>query len=236
MFLENNQIIDIVITGIKSIDQDLIEEIPYSFTTVFSPLYSTPNKIRAIAGTYIKDVPDEMLIYLIHLYSVEADATSICSHTDFTKWSYYAGQWVTYNVALDAILNSVTYADQAGQKIYKKLGDFSISKDTIGDSNTPVNSMIDKLECQILKLSVSVKFCKEPLTSCDKGLIGSDLRNNALPKPVVKGELTARPVFGRTFYANGRHPQWTGIIYQYGRQFLTNEKPICPGEERFIRQ
>ena len=87
MVLSNNQLINIILEGIESVDSDTIESIDYSFSTTFSPLYSTPNKIRAVVGSYVQDISDEMLLYLIHTFSVEADNLSICDHVAFPKWN-----------------------------------------------------------------------------------------------------------------------------------------------------
>jgi hypothetical protein len=229
MILENNLLVEIVLSGLESVDGDLFPDITHTFSTTFNPLYSTPNKVRAVSGSYVKDISDSMLLYLIHTYSVEADNLSICNHEQFPKWNYYAGLWVTYNVALDAVMNSEMYVNQAGQKVYKKLGDFSISKDATGKGGSPTDGMINKLECEILKLSVAVKFCKEPLTSCDKGLVSSDLRNGLAAQLVVKGELNNnKPMVGRTFYSSGRHPGMTGLIKILDRYRLTNYTPRDP--------
>jgi hypothetical protein len=227
MVLENNLLIGITLTGIESEDDDIFQDIDYSFSTTFDPLYSTPNKIRAVAGSYIKDISDSMLLYLIHTYSVQADNISICDHDTFSKWEYYAGLWVTYNVALDATLNSDMYVGQAGQKIYKKLGDFAISKDATSKDGSPTEGMITKLECEILKLAVSVRFCREPLTTCDKSLISNDLRVGVPAQLVVKGEALIQPGFGRTFYGTGHHPGMTGYVRILDRYRLTNYNPNC---------
>lgn len=225
MELENNLLIDIVLTGIKSTDGDLLGDLSYSFSTVFDPLYSTPNKVRAIAGSYVKEISDEMLLYLIHTYSVEADHLGLCVNEDNEdKWRYYASLWVTYSAALNAVYNSKSFAGEAANKIYKKLGDFSISKDNSAGGSGPAKGLMDKLECEIFKLAVAVRYCRDPLLECIKGS-GDDLYNPAAAQLVIKGGSLPRPAFGRTFYTAGRHPQWTGIIKGYDRHHLTNYNP-----------
>ncbi len=225
MVLSSNQLVQIEIEGIESVDDEIIQSIDYSFGTTLNPLYSTPNRVRAIAGSYIQEISDEMLIYLIHLFSIEATNLSICKVEDYEKWNYYAGLWVAHNTAMDAIVNSNTYIGNAGQKVYKKLGDFSISKDTSGSNSSPAQTMINKLACEILNLTVSVKFCREPLTSCDKGMSDQDLRNALAAQLVSKGSDLARPLFGRTFESVGRHPQMTGFVRILDRYRLTNIAP-----------
>lgn len=228
MLLGQNQLVDILISGIESTDGDILNDISSSFSTTFGPLYSTPNKIRAIAGSYVKDISDDALLYLIHIYSVEADNLATCAKTSFSKWQYFASQWVTYSAALNAIYNADIYVGVSGQKIYKKLGDFSISKDGTGKDSNPAHGIIDKLECEIFKLIVSVKFCREPLTSCDKGVSSNDLRNGVAAQLTVKGGDLPRPMFGRTFFSSGRHPGMTGYIKILDRYRLTNAQPCNP--------
>lgn len=232
MVLGNNQLINLVISNIESVDNDIIESIDYSFSTTFDPLYSTPNKVRAIAGSYISDISDEMLLYLIHKFSVEADNLSVCDHSKFPKWTYYAGLWVAYNVALEAILNSGMHLGNAGNKVYKKLGDFAISRDNSKTGKTPSTEMLDRLECEILKLSVSVKFCREPLTTCDKSLIGTDLTNRLAAQLVTKGGDLPRPMFGRMFMRSGEYPAMTGFIKSLDKFRLTNATPGFFDSER----
>jgi hypothetical protein len=225
MLLGNNQLVNILINEIESVDGEIIDLIDYSFATTFSPLYSTPNKIRAIVGSYIENISNEMLLYLIHIFSIEADMLAICKKEDSAKWSYYAGLWVANNVAVESIMNSNFYVNNAGQKVYKKLGDFSISKDNTSSDSFPAHVMLEKLKCEILKFSVSVKFCKEPLTTCDKSLFEQELRNGVASQLVVKGESLSKPMFGRVFHRDGRHPQMTGFIRILDKFRLTNVSP-----------
>lgn len=223
MYFGENQIIEFILTGIESQDGDVLDIIEHSYATEFSPIYSTPNKVRAIAGSYIKRVPDEILWYLIHLYSVEANMVSTCSDNDPDKWKYYASLWVTYKTALNAIYNAEVYMGESGNKSYKKLGDFSISKDGSKNTSGPARGLIEKLECDIFKLEVSVRHCREPLLECTG--VNADTYSPKAAQPTIKGGSRPRPAFGRTFYSGGRHPQWTGMIKGHDRWMLTNKRP-----------
>jgi hypothetical protein len=226
--LENNLLIDILVTGIASVDGDLFGNLSHSFATTFDPLLSTPNKVRAIAGSYVQEISDSMLLYLINTYSVEAYALTHClSEDNESKWQYYASLWVTYTSALNAVYNSKAYAGESTNKVYKKLGDFSISKDNTKIGSGPAKGLIDKLECEIFKLSVAIRYCRDPLLECIKGS-GDDLYNPAAAQLVTKGSALPKPPFGRTFYPTGRHPGWTGIIRGYNRYHLTNYEPFYP--------
>ena len=223
MLLANNQLVEIILSGLKSVDGDVLEDVTYSFSTIFTPMYSTPNKIRAIAGSYLQDIGDDTLLYLIHLFSVQADNLAICKKEEHSKWSYYASQWVSNNVALEAIINSELHIGTAGQKIYKKLGDFSISKDN-SKGGTATKEIMDKIRCEILKLTVAVKYCKEPLPSCDKVVVDADFRNGYGSQIVVKGEALPQPSFGRMFFRSGHYPAMTGYIKILDRNRITNHQ------------
>jgi hypothetical protein len=230
MLLDINQIVDILLLEIESVDGEILSNIDLSFGTTLDPFFSSPNKVRAIAGSYISDVPDQILLYLINAYSIEAMNTAVCNTELWSKWEYYASLWVAYKTALNAILNSKSYVEDSGQKIYKKLGDFSISKDSTS-GETPTSGLINKLECELLKLSVAVKWCKEPLIDCVKGVASNDLRNSSAAQLVIKGGNVPRPMFGRTFRNSGRHPQLTRIVKEYDRYVLTNSTNIRGDEE-----
>lgn len=220
MILDINQIVDILLLEIESVDGDILSNVSLSFGTTLNPFFSTPNKVRGIAGSYLTDIPDQILLYLINSYSIEALNTTICDPNNWEKWEYYASLWVGYKTALNAVLNSKSYVGDSG-KVYKKLGDFSISKDaTSGESSA--KGLIDKLECELLKLSVAVKFCKEPLIDCVKGVSSTDLRNAVPAQLVIKGGSLPRPAFGRTFRNTGRYPQLTRVLKDYDRYVLTN--------------
>jgi hypothetical protein len=225
MLLDINQIVDIMILQIESVDGDILDNLGLSFGTTLDPFYSTPNRVRALVGSYLTEVPDQIILYLINSYSIEANNLAICNIGKWPKWEYYASLWVANRVALNAIINSKTYLDEAGQKVYKKLGDFSISKDGTGDTS-PLKIIVDKLECDILKLAVAVKFCKEPLIDCVKGVASNDLRNSSAMQLVKKGELTPNILVGRTFRQAGYTPMLTKYIKEYDRLIATNFMPV----------
>lgn len=224
MQLGNNHLVSVILTNVRSEDGDVISVTESAFVTTMTPMYSTPQRVREIAGSYITEITDDILNQLILKYSQEADMLATCDTTQSEKWSYWATQWVSLKVAVDSIYNSTLYLGESGGKTYKKLGDFSISRDSSsGDGSGPAKAFLTKLECEIFKLDVSIRLCKEPLLECDsENLDTASLYNPSAAKTVVKGECTARPVFGRTFYQMGRHPQWTGWLYSNNKKYLTN--------------
>lgn len=226
MLLDKNQMLDIIISEVESVDGDILENVSISFGTVFDPLLSTPNRIRALAGSYLLDVSDDIILYLIHSYSMEAFNSAICDTTKWPKWTYYASLWVAYKVAMNAVMNSQQYVTETGQKTYKKLGDFSVSKDMTSD--VPAKKLLEKLDCELLKFGVAVKFCREPLIDCVKGVSANDLRNTSAAQLVKKGDKQPHPVVGRTFRQVGRYPGFTKILQEYDRLVFSNFVPPFP--------
>lgn len=223
MILDINQFVSIVLSEIKSVDGDILKDVATSFTTTMKPMLSTPLRIREVAGAYLSEISDDVLNQLILKYSLEAKNTALCDTTQWDKWEFYTTKWVTFNVAVDSIYNSPIYVGQINGKQYKKLGDFAISIDNSDVGDGAVKRFLSNMECEITKLGVSVKNCREPLLSCTQ----AGLDSGYMPKPsqnVTKGSGVGRPAFGRTFLASGAHPQWTGYIDQYNRSHLTNAR------------
>lgn len=225
MELTSNQIVNVLIEDIKSTDGDFLDSIEMSFTTSLFPMYSSPSKVRSTAGAFISEITDDVLVILIHKYSSEADYIKVCNSGLWDKWNFYTSLWVTYRATIDALMNSENYLASAGTKIYKKLGDFAVSKDTSINKESPIAGLLKKLECETFKLMVSVIMCKEPLLECDPAKV--DFYNPSAPALMVKGmDIPGKPVFGRTFTQDGRFPGWTGYIEKNNRRYLTNYKPI----------
>lgn len=224
MQLSNNQLISILISGIKNTDGDIIPSISLNFTTVLTPLLTSPVKVREIAGAYLVDISDDVLNQLILKYSLEATTIALCDTTQWDKWNFYAEKWIAYKVAIDSIYNSPAYLGDIGGKQYKKLGDFALSIDNSNSTGSAAKSFLKKLECEVFKLEISVRSCRDPLLSCDETIASESLY---IPKPsqnVVKGNNVSRPIVGRTFLKNGEHPQWTGYIKQYDKYYMTNKR------------
>ncbi len=224
MQLGNNQLVSIFLSGIRNTSGSLLPPVSLSFTTILTPLLTSPMKIREIAGAYLVDISDDVLNQLILKYSIEANTIALCDTTQWDKWDFYAEKWIAYKVAIDSIYNSPTYLGEIGGKQYKKLGDFALSIDNSSSSGGAAKSFLKKLECEVFKLETSVRNCRDPLLSCDESLASESAY---IPKPsqnVVKGANFSRPVIGRTFMKDGEHPQWTGYIKQYNKYYQTNKR------------
>jgi hypothetical protein len=226
MNLSTNQLVTIIIKEIKSTDNEVLSLLQTTFVSKLTPMYSTPLKIREIAGSFITDVSDDILNQLILKYSVEADMLATCDTVMWDKWQFYASKWVALKVAVDAIYNSEMYITTTNKgKTYKKLGDFSVSTDLkTRDPIDYVKKFLTKLECEIFKLNVSIRLCKEPLIECDADLLEDIASSYNVPaQTVIKGgSVPGRPIFGRGFAQRGQHPQWTGWLTRNNRKEMTN--------------
>lgn len=229
MEIANNQLVTIVLSDVYSVDNDIIVSTSTDFATHLSPLLSSPFRIREIAGSYLTSISDDVLNQLILKYSLEAQAIAVCDTTEYDKWDFYAEKWVAYNSALAGIYNAPIFLGESGGKAYKKLGDFSISKDSRDgdDGGGPAKAFIKKLECEIFKIEISVRLCREPLLECDSEALEDIVTHNpSAALTVTKGEsLAGRPTFGRTFRQEGQHPAWTGWLKKNNRKQITNYRP-----------
>lgn len=236
MQISNNHLVSVVLTNVRSEDGDIITNTQSSFVTTMTPMYSSPQRVREVAGSYISEISDDVLNQLILKYSREADILATCDTTTSEKWSHWSTQWVSMRVAIDSIYNSTLYLGESGGKTYKKLGDFSISRDSGGgDGAGPANAFLKKLECEVFKLDVSIRLCREPLLECEsENVDSSSLYNPSAAQTVVKGKDSGdRPVFGRTFYQSGRHPQWTGWLVRNNRKYMTNYNGNMYWEDKY---
>jgi hypothetical protein len=209
MLIGSNQLITVTLSGIMSVEGDTFGA-SSAFVTDLDPMLTTPLSVRTVAGSYIEDISDDVLNQLILKYSIEAKQLAICDTTQWEKWDYYAAKWVEFSVATDSIYNSKSFLGEAGGKVYKKLGDFAISKDSSSGGSGPARSFINKLECEIFKLNVSVRQCREPLLDCK----AEDAASTYAPLPaktVTKGQSVPRPLFDRGVLRNG----WHEIIKNY---------------------
>jgi hypothetical protein len=174
-------------------------------------MLTTPLRVRSLAGSYIEDISDDVLNQLILKYSIEAETLAVCDTSAWESWNHYASRWIEAKVAVDSIYNSPSYLGESSSKVYKKLGDFSISKDPGASSGSgPAKSFITKLECEIFKLNVSVRFCREPLLDCT----AQDDSATYIPLPaktVTKGQALCKPRFDRGVINNS----WQSIIKNY---------------------
>lgn len=226
MSLAANELVNVLIKDIKSIDGDVLSSFDSYFTTTMFPLYSSALRISQEIGAYMDGVGEDIVNQLILKYSHEAEMLTSCDISD-NKWKFLTSSWVTFKVSVDVLYNSKTYLGESGGKVYKKLGDFSISKDNSGTGGGagPVKSKINKLECELFKLEVAVKFCLDPLLTCED-IDKNDLIKRVPSQMVVKGEYDPnRPLFGRGMVLKGNYPGIRDWEKQYHRRrYYSDEK------------
>lgn len=227
MGLKKNQLIDFIIKGIRDINGNELT-ISGFFTTEMYPLLSTATKVVQLIGSYIDGIEEDIINQLILKYSDLLLNLTICD-TNSEAWQVIAQQWVTLSVSIDLLYNSPLYKQDVSGKVYKKLGDFAISKDSGGnDDSSPLASLIKKLECELFKIDLAAKKCMAPLPSCeglDEKLLNQLMIDRSHSNLIIKGAYDPnRPLFGRTFRLNGNIPSITHTERYYRRKIFTNER------------
>jgi hypothetical protein len=137
MSLPKNSLITIYIhPEIESTTSELLAEgVESYFTTEMSPLYASVNDARKIAGPHIQDISDDVLNQIIYQFSIQAEGMAKCSPEG--SWFIYAGNWVLYKTLSVVLKNAEEYISSGEGKVFKQLGDFSVSRDS-GSSDLAV--------------------------------------------------------------------------------------------------
>lgn len=225
MYLKLNDIVSVYVSaGVKSTDGDALAQ-PFEsyFTTEMSPMYTTVYEIRRISGAYIVEISDDIINQLIHMYSMVADDLASCKTDD--KWQRFAGVWVALKVSLTLITNTEDFIAAGKGKLFKQLGDLSISREAGGAINAGLSKMLSYLECELFKYEHAVRHCMSPLVDC-LGLTNLDARPYVpkLAELVEKGYLDPnKPIVGRRWKTtqNG-DTSGTSRMIEFGRMYGTN--------------
>lgn len=115
-------------------------DVQLSFSTLYNPLYASPDLIRMEIGTFIDYIPDDTLALMIHWSSKEADFIGISARCNSKEYEFARTKFVVYDAALRALTmpggssGSGSGTSSAGTK--KMLGDLSIDKSGGGGSST----------------------------------------------------------------------------------------------------
>ena len=224
MFLASNDIVSLYLTsGVKSTDAEPLQEIQSYFTTEMSPMYTSVYEIRRIVGLYIEDISDDIINQLIHMYSLIANDLATCSQDE--KWVRFAGTWVALKVSHVLITNTEDFEKAGAGKIFKQLGDMSVSKENSVTTEAGIIKMLNHVECELYKYEHAVRTCLPPLMDC-LGL--SDWRARAyvpaLAQLVDKGANDPnKPLVGRTwgYYDKGTLSADREVISN-NRKYKTN--------------
>ena len=223
--MDRNGLVQITIKGIKSTDGQVVDSVDTFFTTELYPMYSSKNKVIQKISSYLKGVSESLIDQLILKYSYEANLLSKCDKTD-QVWLHYVREWVTFNASLDLLYNSKLHIGDSDGKVYKKLGDFALSKDSSSiNKNDPTVEIIDKIKCEITKLEPAVKACMEPLFSCkDVSLVDSMPKESSAQVFIKSAYDPERPVFGRRFVQDMQPNALRGWYYNQRRKYRTDSR------------
>ena len=167
MSLKPNQIITLYISeNVQSTDNEKLgENVESYFVTETYPMYASILDVRKLVGAYIQDIPDSVICQLIYQYSLDAEFLAQCCRD--AKWEKWAAHWVAYKAALVALLNSDQFINAGEGKIFKQLGDFSVSRGGGGGStDAGIGKLAKWLECEIYKYEHAVRHCAPPLVDC----------------------------------------------------------------------
>lgn len=225
MYLKHNDIVSLYIsTGLKSTEGDnLAEPFESYFTTEMAPMYTTAYEVRRIAGIYIQAIPDDIINQLIHMYSLVANDLATCVIDD--KWTRFAGVWVSLKVAFTLITNTEDFIEAGAGKIFKQLGDLSISKASSNSVNAGLAKMLSYLECELFKYEFAVRNCMPPLVDC-LGLSDPDARVYVpkLAELVEKGVCDPnKPIVGRRWLTSNRgDTSGNSRVIAFGRMYGIN--------------
>ena len=228
--LNINQTITIYISpGIESTSGDaLAEGVESYFTTEMSPLCATAQDARRIAGPHIECISDDVLNQLMYQYTLTAINMTDCD-TSSPEWKMWASYWVTYKTLVIAISNTPSFIQTGEGKVFKQLGDFSVSRESGGSSTSGASELLEWLECEIFKYENAIRNCGAPLLDC-LGLTDSTVSTRdytpKLPELTVRGACDPnKPIVGRQWlYHSKGDTTGNARLLQFGRKYGVNKR------------
>lgn len=225
MILNINNLIQIeLLAGIEATDDSvMLSDFCSYFTTEMSPMYASVIDVRRLIGAFIIEIPDDVINQLILEWSYIGQDMTRCDTTD--KWLRYVNKWVAYKVALVVLYNTEEFKVSSSDKVFKQLGDFSVSKGGSNSSGEGLAKLVDWLECEAFKYEHAIRECGEPLMNC-LGLTDNDAMpyEPKLAQLVEKGEYDPnRLVAGRRWIASvDNDPRGNNEVYINKRKYKTN--------------
>jgi hypothetical protein len=149
--LRNNELIIIELDGtIAALVGTAVlgSDVLVSFSTIYNPLYASPDLLRMEIGPFLDFLPDDTLALMIHWSSLCADF--ICARlscTDKKRLNFAKAKFVIYDAALRALLlpgaSNLSGIGASGSGAKKQLADLSITKGGAGASIAVTSSGID---------------------------------------------------------------------------------------------
>jgi len=135
----HNRLIHIEISGLKSVEGDVIEDVTFYFSTEYDPMFTTVHLVRMLGGTLLANVPDDTINQLIHHFSLIAQQLIGACIVDPEMLALCLAQWVASKVILAMLDGSPINA-----KMQKRLADLSVSRDG-GAAKGLADNLRDKL-------------------------------------------------------------------------------------------
>jgi hypothetical protein len=122
----------------------------FMFTLPYRPFYCTVPRIRAVIGSFIRDIPDDTVARNIYLNSIEAYNIANTIYSQYT-WgidspTFAAKMWTCCKTQYDLLYAKLLDMASVGPGMIKRLGDFTIQEST--DIQAGIKGALEKsLEC-----------------------------------------------------------------------------------------
>jgi hypothetical protein len=130
--ISNNTMIIVELSkDIANLDGDAtlqVDEKLY-YTTTYSPLYASPDLVRAEVGRWVDHLPDDTLALMIHWSSKEADYIKCLTPAQASKYRFARTKFVIFDTVLRCIMmpgGGAISAAESGGGGKKQLGELSI--------------------------------------------------------------------------------------------------------------
>lgn len=129
---------------------ELGNQYKFMFTTAYRPYYSTVERIRAVIGSFLRDIPDDTIARNIYINSIEAYNIANTIYSQY-KWdidhpTFAAKMWVFCKTQYDLLYAKLLDMASVGPGMIKRLGDFTIQEST--DIQAGVKGALQKaLDC-----------------------------------------------------------------------------------------
>jgi hypothetical protein len=106
----------------------------FMFTTLYRPYYCTVPRIRAVIGSFIREIPDDTIARNIYLNSLEAYNIANTIYSQYL-WgidspTFAAKMWVCCKTQYDLLYAKLLDMASSGPGMIKRLGDFTIQEST----------------------------------------------------------------------------------------------------------
>lgn len=241
MSLKMNSMITIYLNDeiLATDGEKLSEPTELYFTTEMKPLYSSARSIRKIAGPYVSEISDDLMNQLLHQFSVTAEELAPENCND-RRWEVWAGYFALYSATLTLLTNTEMFIDTGGTKVFKQLGDFSVSREGGGAADAGINRLLNWLECELYKYGYAVKNCTPPLLDC-LGMTDARARMRDY-EPSIPG-LTEKGKFDPHKFYEGR--RWLvdkfgntagdGTLIASGKKYTINTRSGFPDKPHKLK-